>query len=228
MGSLHRRESLRRGTRLITKFAVILASVSLLAGCSEPVVNAKKDISNATSSPTAQQDHATVTNVEFKQAKSKLLYKCDEFDKTCSFTWPQEVSAQDSKVGTSEGGIQLVVFPSASGAATDLLLSTSYMGDDWIFFDSLQIKANNETTTFDFEPSDLSQDVFDGGTVWEYGSKYVDTDQAILLLKFATSRVPRFRLIGTQGSFTASQTARASELMRASLEVYFGLREGLH
>lgn len=103
-----------------------------------------------------------------------------------------------------------------------------YSADDWIFFDTLVVRAGGQTYELGtWESYEKGTDVGNGGVVTEYGvlSPGPLEDEAIAALLRDDSS--KFRLSGSDGTVERAFTTEERQVIRNWFTAHRGLAEGL-
>jgi len=127
--------------------------------------------------------YSEVEREEFEKAFNQLTMSFDEFDEyyysdtnTESQGWKSFVSAMSSK---NQAGLADLLFEYGPDLEPYIALGVFYTNDDWMFGDSLQLRANEETTNFDLS---MGRDVMANASILESGQSSPLSEDSLELL----------------------------------------------
>lgn len=192
--------------KLLLVFGV---SILLLTGCSA---------TNPTQED-ADYQFLEISEAEFAESLREVDSRYDEFEEVTAY----------SLVTMIRGDVQFVptVEESKAGSLSPRL-AVVYRSSDWIFFDSMDVRVNDETISlFSNVPTyDKYTDVEGPGVTEVYSDPL--TDEEVGLLNGLTPEDgAKFRLSGTQGSVEREFTLEELDAFKTVLNVYIGLKQGL-
>ena len=185
-----------------------------LAACSVAEVG-----SGTTVTADGQADVATVISEEaFTASVSALDSQYEEFDELTDF-----YTVLDPKKS-----VQFII--STTYYDTGMVepkIAIFYEDEDWIFFESLDIRTNGETINlFSGIPSyDKLTDV-DDGVLELYVYTPLDS-QVPLLMGLVDDSQAKFRLLGSSGSVERNFTLKEKQAFVDAFTVYLGIQQGL-
>jgi hypothetical protein len=188
-----------------TAYIGFLTFIFLASGCSSPTPTesdpvAKTEASAVTPSPEIQETieapeppaegflnpkvYSEVELEEFEKAFNQIPVSFEEFDEyyysgvsTESQAWKSFFSAMSSK---NQAGFLDLGFEYGLDLEPYIALQVLYTHDDWMFGDSLQLRANEETTNFDLS---TERDVLANASIVESGhTSQLSEDSLELLL----------------------------------------------
>ena len=196
---------------------IALLMLTALSGCS---------LIGSGNSPTTSPALPEVSKVEFNRSLKNLVKKCDEFDGTCSYSVnPDKLMQYMTKVESDLATVILFINQSETGEAT-LALSPVFTGEEWLFFDQLDLKCRGKTKTYEFSYADTTTEIRDDGGVIEAGNKILRSEELPYLDTCARDAKAKFRLSGSKSTFTGALNKKARKLLESSLVVYRGLNQG--
>lgn len=211
----------------IIGMSVILAASLILTSCSSTV---NQPISQA--SPTQEAPALpSVTQEEVNASAKSLQYLVDEFtgDETFTYEIPLSVYSKDSNgsKGTLAGQFQR-----KEGGEWVFQLAASYLGEDWLFFDSVNIRTQSKNYDFSVGRSGKFEKVQGGGLVSEIGAVFLTLDEAKEVLALVKDGDVKFRLNGSGTGAGTEFTGTLGKKMRTQLTnvltAYLGVEEGLY
>jgi len=185
-----------------------------LAACSVAEVG-----SGTTVTADGQADEATVISEEaFTASVSALDSQYEEFDELTDF-----YTVLDPKKS-----VQFII--STTYYDTGIVepkIAIFYEDEDWIFFESLDIRTNGETVNlFSGIPSyDKLTDV-DDGVLELYVYTPLDS-QVPLLMGLVDDSQAKFRLLGSSGSVERNFTLKEKQAFVDAFTIYLGIQQGL-
>lgn len=201
--------------KLLLVFGV---SILLLTGCS-----AVSPTSDAAVSPTSDAlgyQFQTVSEDTFKASLSKVDSAYDEFDERTTYRLYTE---ERDDVFFSP-----IVYVEGESGSVSPQLGVFFRAADWIFFDSMDIRVNDETIPlFSAVASYEKYTDVDSPSVLEV---YLDdlTDEEVGLLHGLTAADgAKFRLSGSKGSVEREFTLEELQAFKDVFNVYIGLKQGL-
>lgn len=202
---------------------VVFALASCTSGGSAGTPNAEsteipsEDTTQIEEAP--KQDSAwSVNQSDFQAALRAAETEYDEFDEDTVYWWDPGVFE-----GVSIGG-QLNYADSGEVGAG---LGVWYSGDDWIFFDTLDVRADGSSFELGtFESWEKGTDV-ESGYVAEYATIVPNPRLDDAFAAIIQDRGSKFRLSGSDGSVEREFTSEERDAIRNWYTVYRGLEEGL-
>jgi hypothetical protein len=188
-----------------TAYIGLLTFIFLASGCSSPTPAesdsvAKTEASAVTPSPEIQETieapeppaegflnpkvYSEVELEEFEKAFNQLTISFDEFDEyyysgtdTESQGWKSFVSAMSRN---NQAGLVNLMLEYGPDLEPYMALGVFFTDDDWMYGDSLQLRANGETTNIDLS---MGRDVMANAAILESGqSSPISEDSLELLL----------------------------------------------
>lgn len=193
------------------KIVSIITLVALLSGCSLASTNENFE----------EIDLPVVSEESFKTALSRVDVSFDEFEETTNY------NIDSAKELINKGStVNLSVAVDATGEVI-AFLSASYYGDDWIFFESVDVRVKGETVALLPTGSfDKAEEVFDGGKVYESGLTPLDSKRVGVILKVLDDTEAKFRLSGGKGTIDADFGPTTRSNLQTMLTIYLGLKQG--
>ena len=166
-----------------------------------------------------QESAWSVNQSDFQEALRAAEARYDDFDEETVYLW----GAGEIVEGVLFGG-QLDY---ADSGDVEAGLGVFYSDDDWIFFDTLDVRADGSSYELGtFESWDKLEDV-GSGYVTEYGviapSPMLDDAFAAIV----QDRGSKFRLSGSDGSVEREFTSEERDSIRNWYTVYKGIEQGL-
>jgi len=157
-----------------------------------------------------------VSQEEFKSALDRTPSTYNDFDEVTRYLYGFYFE---------EGVAFNVIAGQYDDGTNRIFLLTTYEGEDWIFFDSMDIRSEEETVSLfsDLQSFDKFTDVQDGVSeeyIMELGAKEID-----LLLSLTSES--KFRLAGDAGSVERAFLDRELMLLTRVIHIYLGLEQGL-
>jgi hypothetical protein len=167
-----------------------------------------------------------ITKEEFNKASKYFDYEEDEFTQVVTIG-PNKVSGMRVKVGSEMGTLVAGISSDKPGGPYLPYLIAEYVGSDWIFFDSVDIKSSKGTMTVLVEKSEKVQDVVGNGRVQEVALEYFDGNQLQKLRQLLKGTDFKFRLNGSGDKVGEDFTARFSNAMATLFNEFLVLHDGL-
>ena len=100
------------------------------------------------------------------------------------------------------------IYMGEKGSSKWLILTMSYAGDDWIFFDNAILSYDGNSKTISFDKYKDKETDNSGGNVWEWIDVSIDKSLEIFLREFAKSKNAKMRL---SGKYTKTRTLTYNE-----------------
>ena len=100
------------------------------------------------------------------------------------------------------------IYMGEKGSSKWLILTMSYKGDDWIFFDNAILSYDGNSKTILFDKYDEKKTDHSGGSVWEWIDVSVDNGLESFLREFAKSKNAKMRF---SGKYTKTRTLTYNE-----------------
>lgn len=169
------KDKLQRLKKLHPESEQAKAADDLEASAERAVTEAEKKAQAEREAAAAQQAKAAEAAEREKKAKVALATKSmkKDRDEVKSITWYRDRSSK--KLGNF---VQLYFGMSDAGVFTPLRLHMEFYGSDWIFFDSVTVKADDATFTLSGLRPERDND---GGYVWEWVDEPVDKKMMLML-----------------------------------------------
>lgn len=106
-------------------------------------------------------------------------------------------------------------------------IGVAYDADDWIFFDSWDVRSQGETYDIftGISSADKSTDVDNG--VHEFYIHDLSDQQVLLFQQFGSDQEAKFRLLGSGGTVERDFTLKERSAIRDLINVYLGFKQGL-
>lgn len=233
----------------MTKFLFsVLSIIVLLTGCTssgDPGLNNATD-SDSPSKGSTQADQETqaesdsgsesessevekvntdqsqlVSKRDFEAAIAKADVDYDEFDEQTSFRiYPES--------GLDTRAVFYITVYLQSDGRFEAALNTGYQDEDWIFFEFLDIRFQDETyQIYQAQSFDKFTDVLSGGYVQEFYLYKLTKDQIDLMDEIAAEGAAKLRLVGDGDSIQRDFTASEIDAFKTILTIYRGLEQGL-
>ena len=139
-----------------------------------------------------------------KKEKLKSLNKLKKnFDDVSGITWyKQPYFTHYSNTNLTS------IYMGEKGSSKWLILTMSYAGDDWIFFDNAILSYDGNSKTISFDKYKEKEKDNSGGNVWEWIDVSIDKGLEIYLREFAKSKNAKMRL---SGKYTKTRTLTYNE-----------------
>ena len=100
------------------------------------------------------------------------------------------------------------IYMGEKGSSKWLILTMSYAGDDWIFFDNAILSYDGNSKTISFDKYKDKETDNSGGSVWEWIDVSVDNGLESFLREFAKSKNAKMRF---SGKYTKTRTLTYNE-----------------
>jgi len=100
------------------------------------------------------------------------------------------------------------IYMGEKGSSKWLILTMSYAGDDWIFFDNAILSYDGNSKTISFDKYKDKETDHSGGSVWEWIDVSVDNGLESFLREFAKSKNAKMRF---SGKYTKTRTLTYNE-----------------
>lgn len=164
-----------------------------------------------------------VTQSDFEAAIDAADIEYDKFDERTSFAFTPEVA-------TSEGGFtffSMTLYLDSDGS-TKTNFNTAYYDDDWLFFEFLAIRFQEEThEIYQADSYNKSTEVVNGGYVMETFIHEPSSGQVDLFEEVASEGGAKIRLLGDGGSVERDFTLSELEGFKTIITIHRGLEQGL-
>lgn len=165
-----------------------------------------------------------VTLIDFEAAIDAADVEYDEFDEKTSFTVTPEIEVVD-------GGFtyfSMTLYLSSDGSMKTNF-NTAYYNEDWLFFEFLDIRFQDEThEIYQAQSYNKYTEVVNGGYVMETFIHEPSTKQIDLFEELANEGSAKFRLLGDGGSVEREFTPSELRGFRTIITIYRGLEQGLN
>jgi hypothetical protein len=156
-----------------------------------------------------------VDSVTFKQIYKNCRTKGDEFS--------------DSKFLFDRSSPQYVnmngIFCYLNETSPGLRFCVQYYAEDWLFIKTMTFNVDGEN--FEYSP-DFKTDNGDGGHIWEWADQLVTDDELPMLIKLATGKKAKVKLIGAQYYDIKTITPKQQQAIKRMLMVYKGVLMGFN
>jgi hypothetical protein len=202
--------------------------VTLLTSCSS--ASGSSPTSNASESPSAEA--VVVYKGEFESAVSLFKIESDEFDGSGSIFPISPASILESGVrhGRNFGSLSISAGKDKGEKNYQFTLGVTYLGSDWLFFDSVDLKSSTGTMNLEINSSAKTEDVLDGGNVSEIGLVTLSDSQIRDLTELTNGTGLKFRINGSGDKagedFSGSFTPWMKKVITNGLVIANGLKEG--
>lgn len=156
------------------KWICIISAVLMLTACgSEQPTSAEP-----TTAPTPTEEATPTPAISREEAFSGLIYVEDDFDGTRLYRskFDSKANSEGKMVSTEKDFDSFLISIVCTEESTVPMITLRYHGDDWIFFDTVEIKVDDEIFSFSFQGYDRSEEILDDASVLEQYGKYVDDD----------------------------------------------------
>lgn len=164
-----------------------------------------------------------VTESDFEAAIAEADAVYDEFDEKTSFTVTPEIEVVDG--GFTVFSMTLYLFSDGSMKTN---FNTAYYNEDWLFFEFLDIRFQDEThDIYQAQSYNKSTEVVNGGYVMETFIHEPSTKQIDLFEELANEGSAKFRLLGDGGSVEREFTPSELEGFKTIITIHRGLEQGL-
>lgn len=164
-----------------------------------------------------------VTESDFEAAIAEADAVYDEFDEETSFTVTPEIEVVDG--GFTFFSMTLYLFSDGSMKTN---FNTAYYNEDWLFFEFLDIRLQDEThDIYQAQSYNKSTEVVNGGYVMETFIHEPSTKQIDLFEELANEGSAKFRLLGDGGSVEREFTPSELEGFKTIITIHRGLEQGL-
>tara|TARA_B100000795_G_scaffold256048_1_gene228194 strand:- start:428 stop:1258 length:831 start_codon:yes stop_codon:yes gene_type:complete len=139
-----------------------------------------------------------------KKERLKSLNKLKKnFDDVSGITWyKQPYFTHYSNTNLTS------IYMGEKGSSKWLILTMSYTGDDWIFFDNAILSYDGNSKTISFDKYKEKETDNSGGSVWEWIDVSVDNGLESFLREFAKSKNAKMRF---SGKYTKTRTLTYNE-----------------
>lgn len=156
-------------------------------------------------------------------AAKTLNYKKDEFteDETIDYEIPMSVYTWDDE---GKRGTLAAVISRKKGGDWVFQLSAAYVGEDWLFFDSVNIRSKTKNFDFTVSNGNKFQKVLGGGYVAEIGPRFLSLEEATNMLDIMEEGDVKFRLngsgSGSGSNFTGALGAKMKKQLKNALILF--------
>jgi hypothetical protein len=172
---------------------------------------------------------SSVTQAEVDTSAKSLDYSVDEFsgDESFGYQIPMSVYSNDASGNRATLAGQ---FQRKKGSEWTFQLAASYVGEEWLFFDSVNLLANSKTFEVTVGRDGKFEKVQGGGLVSEIGAVFLTQDEANEVLSLVKEGEVRFRLKDsrTGADFTGTLGKKMRQQLIHALTVYLGIQQGLY
>lgn len=205
----------------------IVASSLMFSSCTS---EATPPVSVSTPSQEAPPS-VSVTQAEVDASVKKLQYFVDEFtgDETFTYEIPMSVYSKDA---SGNRGTLAGQFQRKQGGEWTFQLAASYVGEEWLFFDAVNLLADSKNYDFVVGRAGKFEKVQGGGLVSEIGAVFLAQEEVGEVLALVKGGDVKFRLNGSgSGSgtdFTGTLGKKMRQQLIHALTVYLGIEQGLY
>lgn len=204
--------------RLMAIVTTGLALVLTGTSCTIQAANSPSEIEEATSQTS---EPPAVSEADFRDALELVESEFDEFDE--STYWQMR-----TRPGFWQSAIVDVVIYTYENGDQETFVVANYFDDDWIFFDTLEVRAGGETyVLMQVESYDKYTDVLDGGKVTEVGLQLVGPDEESAIQALIDDPDAKFRLSGSDGSVERPFSVGERSSFVTMFTIHRGLQQGL-
>lgn len=156
------------------KWICVISAVLMLTACgSEQSTSAEP-----TTAPTPTEEATPTPAISREEAFSGLIYVEDDFDGTRLYRskFDSKANSEGKMASTEKDFDSFLISIVCTEESTVPMITLRYHGDDWLFFDTVEIKVDDEIFSFSFQGYDRSEEILDDASVLEQYGKYVDDD----------------------------------------------------
>lgn len=218
---------------LILGFVAFWASVILLAIVSPPKSNTNKTSQLSTTVDSAKAPEVDSIDLVTKEIlerqrkedsitakKLKPLFdeQKDEFDANGGY-W---IQPKERPKYTNRNGIYCYFYMNKSGKPSNFRFVFQYYGDDWLFIQSLKIKADEKVLTY--IPNNLKSDCGDG-KVWEWFDENKSQNASVsgIVFNISIAKTVKIRINGQQYYKDITLTNKQIKSIKNTVEYYRAL-----
>lgn len=198
----------------------VLVCILFLTGCGSTV--SKKVI--APSMPSVPSP--SVNASDFKLALSRVKEDKDQFNKSILFS---SKSPDYSAIDGTHIGLEASISSDDGVSNWNFGLGSTYIGIDWMFHDTIDLKSDGGTMTWNIDPSTRNDQVLDG-EVFEVAEYQPSDDEISTFCNIVRAKNVLFRLTGSGGAVsdeTAPMTLDSISQNKDVCTIYEGLQAGL-
>jgi hypothetical protein len=162
-----------------------------------------------------------VTQSDFEAAIAAADTDYDEFDEETSFTVTPESAFADGTLFS----MTLYLY---SDGSTRTNFNTAYFDEDWLFFEFLDVRFQDEThEIYQAQSFDKYTEVVSGGYVQELFIHELSTTQVDLFEDLSSQGGAKLRLLGDGSSVEREFTPSELEGFKTIITIHRGLEQGL-
>lgn len=144
-----------------------------------------------------------------KKQLSKLIKTCDEFKNTCYYR-----HKSNSKYNNSN---DFKLYIGESNGQYYLRLLVQYYAEDWLFVNSVQVKADDAIYDLTLESFERDND---SGNIWEYSDTNVDDYLLGIIETISESKSVKIRFVGTQYHDDRTLSSSKIQALREMIKIY--------
>ena len=168
---------------------------------------------------TDQSPRVSIGDFEAAIANADVDY--DEFDEETSFAVVPESGFADRAI------FYMTVYLQSDGRF-ETFLNTGYFAEDWLFFEFLDVRFQDEThQIYQAQSFDKYTDVLSGGYVQEFLIHELTREQIDLMEDIVAEGGAKLRLLGDGDSVQRDFTASEIDAFKTILTIHRGLEQGL-
>lgn len=221
---------LKRLASLILVTAVTIGTSGCSAG--DPATQSPESESSPTSSsePNIDPYLYQVTSEQIDKAVKTLTKKVDEFteDELVTYEIPLSVYSRGEDGGTL--GTLAGQYSRKKDADWIFQFAGSYVGEDWIFWDSMELKSPTESMNLSVSRQGKTEKVLGDGRVGEIGALMLTDMEVVQLFDLVKGGEVKFRLSSSTNAGSGNYVGVLGKKMRKQLlnviTVYFGELKG--
>lgn len=201
--------------------AIVTTGLALVLTATSCTIQAESNQSEIGETTSQTSELPAVSESDFEKALALVTSEYDDFDESTYWSMKVSPSFFESAI------IYMVIYTYESGDPETLVVA-NYLDDDWIFFDTLEVRAGGETyVLMQVESYDKYTDVLDGGRVNEVGLQLVGPDEELAIQALLDDPNAKFRLSGSDGTVEREFTVRERNTFQTLFTIHKGLKQGL-
>jgi len=209
---------------------VIVSATGCASGESSTPESLPENDTSASSEPNIEPYLYQVTSEDIDKAVKTLVKKVDEFteDEVVTYEIPLSVYTKGEDSGTL--GTLAGQYNRKSGEDWVFQFAGSYVGEDWIFWDTMELKSPTESLNFKVSRQGKTEKVLGDGRVGEIGALMLTDMEVVQLFDLVKGGEVKFRLSSSTNAGSGNYVGVLGTKMRKQLinviTVYFGELKG--
>ena len=169
-----------------------------------------------------------ISQKEFDQSLASLEVTKDEWDPLIQITGKRDSKKDNSIQDNTSASIDVSLQKENEQSAWKMAIIGSYMGQDWLFHERIDIKSSEGSINIIVPSSNRHDQVMPLADV-ELSATYLSAAESIRLCKIMEGSEPMFRLLGSPPQVEAARDLLENQVLEIKkiCIVFNGLRQGL-